>query len=85
MLGYLAYKGTKGGTKSMVKSPGAIITLIIFFFQVCVWTLALVAQILIWIFLAFDWTLRKTSTKYCHWRITHQLPSEKDPDHPHFI
>ena len=85
MLGYLAYRGTKSGTTSMVKSPGAIVTLIIFFFQVCFWALALVAQIFIWIFLALDWTLRKTSTKYCHWRITHQLPSEKDPDHPHFI
>jgi len=82
---YFAYRASGDLFGAAVRAPGAILGLVVLYFQLMFVLLIWTAQILIWVFLALDWTGRKTSLKYCHFRKTHQLPSEKDPEGRHVL
>ena len=71
--------------KSIILLPVFLAQIIILTVKVLVLgTLALV-QFLVWIVVAVDWTLRKISVNYCHWRKTHKFPSERDPAGSHVL
>jgi len=85
MIGYLAYRGTKSVATSTAKAPGAMVSIIMLMIYapvIIVYLLVCVAQLFVWLIIAFDWML-KIVPPYRRWRRIHRFPSEKDPDHNH--
>lgn len=84
MSSYLVYRAGQDLFGATVRAPGTILKLIVLYFQLMFILLVVVAQLAIWLIIAFDWIF-KAVPAYKRWRKIHKFPSEKDPDNPHII